>query len=260
MQSSHPPGVVRIAFSPTSSRSPVSSRRQGRRHKKGLPELQTLILTVIGLGFAIALCSPVSVVTVIILLTMPAGRRRGIAFVVGWLLAVAVIGVLSVSLLHGQDFSSHKTTPSRIASAVEIVLGVALVVVSTLGFRRRARGEPSGEAPKWLGRLDNTNWLLAVLVGAFMLTYSLTLAAAAEILKAHVSVTDSLVAFALFALASVTTIVAPVVVALAAPERSEERLAAWRRWLLGNSRTIGLIAVIVIGAALIVRGVHDLLA
>ena len=198
-------------------------------------------------------------VTVIILLTMPEGRRRGIAFVLGWLLAVAVIAVLSVSFLHGQDFSSHKTTPSRIASDVEIVLGAVLVVVSTLAFSRRARGEPSGETPKWLGRLDNTNWLLAVLVGAFMLTYSLTLAAAAEILKAHVSVTDSAVAFVVFALASVTTIVAPLILAMAAPERAEERLAAWRRWLLGNSRVIGLVAVIVIGAALIVRGVHDLL-
>jgi Sap-like sulfolipid-1-addressing protein len=202
----------------------------------------------------------VSVVTVIILLTMPAGRRRGIAFVVGWLLAVAVIGGLSVSLLHGQNFTSHKTTPSRLASGVEIIVGAVIVVVSTLTFRRRAKGAPSGEAPKWLGRLDETNWLLAVLVGAFMLTYSLTLAAAAEILKAHVSVTDSVVAFAVFALASVTTIVAPLTVALAAPDRSEERLAAWRRWLLANSRTVGLVALIVIGAALVVRGVHDLLA
>jgi hypothetical protein len=65
------------------------------------------------------------------------------------------------------------------------------------------------DTPKWLERLDETNWLLAVLVGAFMLTYSLTLAAAAEILKAHVSTTDSLIAFVVFALASITSIVAP---------------------------------------------------
>ena len=79
--------------------------------------MQTLILTVLGLGLAIAVCSPGSIVTVIVLLSMSAGRRRGIAFVVGWLLAIALIGVLSVVVLHGQDFSSHKTTPSRAASA-----------------------------------------------------------------------------------------------------------------------------------------------
>src|SRR5881396_2430899 len=40
--------------------------------------LETLILSVLGLGLAIALCSPVSVVTVIILLSMPAGREAGL--------------------------------------------------------------------------------------------------------------------------------------------------------------------------------------
>jgi hypothetical protein len=93
-----------------------------------------------------------------------------------------------------------------------------------------------------------------------MLTYSQTLAAAAEILKVHVSKTDAALAFVLFALASITTIVAPVVVALVAPEQSAERLAQWRHWLLGNSRVIGLVAVMVVGALLIARGIHDLAA
>jgi hypothetical protein len=30
-------------------------------------------------------------------------------------------------------------------------------------------------------------------------------------------------------------------------------LAAWRRWLLGNARTIGLVALMMIGAALIAK-------
>ena len=118
----------------------------------------------------------------------------------------------------------------------------------------------SAETPRWLARLDQTHWLLAVFVGAFMLTYSLTLAAAAEILKAHVSQGDEVLAFVIFALASITTIVAPVVDALVAPEQAAERLASWRRWLLGNSRVIGLVAVMVVGALLIARGIHDLAA
>jgi len=97
-----------------------------------------------------------------------------------------------------------------------------------------------------------------VLVGAFMLTYSLTLAAAAEILKADVSTADALLALAVFALASMTTIAAPIVLVLVAPERAAERLAEWRRWLLGNSRAVGLVALMVIGVLLIARGIHDL--
>jgi hypothetical protein len=193
-------------------------------------------------------------------MTMPAGRKRAVAFVVGWLLAIAIIGAVAVLVLHGQDFSSHKTTPSRTASAVEILLGCVVVIASARAFRRRNRRTASAETPKWVARLDRTNWLLAVLVGSFMLTYSLTLAATIEILKAHVSTADTVVAFIVFALASITTISAPIVLALVAPERSAERLAAWRRWLLGNSRTIGLVALMVVGALLIGRGIHDLVA
>jgi len=174
-------------------------------------------------------------------------------------MAIAVIGAVVVLVLHGQDFSSHKTTPSRAASTVEILLGCIVLVASARAFRRRSRRSASAETPKWLGRLDQTNWLLAVLVGSFMLTYSLTVAAAIEILKANTSTADAVLAFVVFALASITTIIAPIAVVLAAPDRSAERLAQWRRWLLGNSRTIGLVALMIIGALLIARGAHDLL-
>jgi hypothetical protein len=191
---------------------------------------------------------------------MPSGRRRGIAFVVGWLLAIGLIAGFVVGFAHGQDFSSHKTTPSRAASWAEIAVGAIVAFAALRSLRRRPRGTSTSETPRWLARLDRTNWLLAVLVGAFMLTYSLTIAAAIEILKANVSAADDALAFAVFAAASVVTILAPVVVALAAPERATQLLAAWRRWLLGNSRTIGLTALIVIGALLIAKGAHDLIA
>jgi hypothetical protein len=197
---------------------------------------------------------------VIVLLTMPSGRRRALAFVAGWVLAIAAIGAVTVFVLHGQDFSNHETAPSRAASAIEIVVGCIVLLGSLRAFRRRARQAPSAATPKWLGRLDETNWSLAVLVGAFMLTYSFTIAAAAEILKANVSKADSVVAFAVFTVASITSIVAPIGVVLVAPERSAERLAGWRRWLLGNSRTIGLVAVMVIGALVAARGIHNLVA
>jgi hypothetical protein len=95
------------------------------------------------LGLAVAVCSPVSVVTVIVLLTMPAGRRRAIAFVAGWLLAIAVIGAIAVFVLHGQDFSSHKTTPSRAASAAENPVGLHRFV--RLGSRSPS---PVRQSPK----------------------------------------------------------------------------------------------------------------
>jgi len=91
-----------------------------------------------------------------------------------------------------------------------------------------------------------------------MLSYGLTLAAASEILKANVSRADAGFAIAVFAVTSIATIAAPIVVVVVAPERSTERLATWKAWLLGNSRAVVLVVLMVVAAFLTVRGISDL--
>jgi hypothetical protein len=93
-----------------------------------------------------------------------------------------------------------------------------------------------------------------------MLSYGLSLAAASEILKANVSRLDAGVALAVFALTSMITVVAPIVAVLIAPERSAQRLDAWKAWLLGNSRAVALVVLMLVAVALIVRGANDLIA
>jgi threonine/homoserine/homoserine lactone efflux protein len=214
----------------------------------------TLIPEVAGLGLAVAFTSPGSVVTVIILLSMSNGVRRAIAFICGWILAIGVLGALMIFVLQGQDFGSRQTTPSRAASAIEVVLGLLLVVVSFRAYRRPRQQTKSQSPPKWL------DWLLGVAVGAFMLSFALTIAAMAEILKANVGTADAVVAALVFALASIVTISAPVVVVLVAPDRSAQVLASWKAWLLQHARSIALILLMVIGVFLVVRGAYDLAA
>jgi hypothetical protein len=223
--------------------------------------MATLVAEVAALGLAVAFTSPVSVVTVIILLSMPAGRRRAIAFLFGWLLALVVIAAIMVLVLHGQDFHSKSSTPSRAASALEVLLGSVLLAWAIVAYRRR---EPASGAspstPKWLDRIEATHWLIAAAVGALMLSYGLTLAAASEILKAHVSRPDAIVAISIFALTSMLTVAAPIVAVIAAPERSEQRLATWKAWLLGNSRAVALVVLMLVAALVLVRGISDLIA
>lgn len=126
---------------------------------------------------AVAFTSPGSVVTMIVLLSMPAGLRRGIAFICGWLLTIGVLALLMVFVLHGQDFSSKHTMPSRAASAVEVLLGVLLLVGSWRIYRRPTETRGPQSPPGWLDRIERTHWLLAVAVGGLMLSYALSLAA-----------------------------------------------------------------------------------
>jgi Sap, sulfolipid-1-addressing protein len=171
-----------------------------------------------------------------------------------------VIGALTLFLLHGQDFGSRSSTPSRAASALEVALGCALLVWAVIAYRRREPSKTGASTPQWLERIERTHWLVGIAVGAIMLSYGLSLAAASEILKANVSRLDAGVALGVFALTSMVTVLAPIVIVLVAPERSEQTLAAWKAWLLGNSRAVALVVLMVVGALLIVRGVDDLIA
>jgi hypothetical protein len=220
----------------------------------------TLVPEVAALGLAVAITSPGSVVTVIALLTMSNGVRRAIAFICGWILAIGVLAVLMIFVLHGQDFGSRHTTPSRTASAIEVVLGLLILIGSFRAYRRPTQRTKSQSPPKWLDRIDRTNWALGILIGAFMLSFALTVGAMAEILKAHVGVLDAAVACLVFALTSIVTISAPVVVVLVAPDRSAQVLATWKTWLLGHARSIALILLMVIGVFLLIRGAYDLTA
>jgi threonine/homoserine/homoserine lactone efflux protein len=222
--------------------------------------VQSLIPVLAGLGLAVAFTSPGSVVTMIVLLSMSSGLRRAIAFICGWLLAIAVLALLMIFILHGQDFSSKSTTPSRTASIVEIVLGAALLFGSWRLYRRPRAEKGPESPPQWLDRIERIHWSVCIAAGAVMLSYALTLAAVAEILKANVPKTEAAIAALVFAVASIVTITAPVVVVVAMPERSNAVLASWRAWLLGNSRAIALIALMVVGALLIARGAYDLAA
>jgi hypothetical protein len=218
----------------------------------------TLVAEVAALGLAVAFTSPVSVVTVIVLLTMPSGRRRALAFVCGWLIAVAAIGALMLFVLQGQDFGSRSSNPSRAASALEILLGSLLLIWAVVAFRRREPTTREPSTPGWLRRIEGTHWLLAIAVGAVMLSYGLTLAAASEILKANLNRIDTAIAVLVFAVTSIITVAAPIVVVIAAPERAAERLVAWKAWLLGNSRAVVLVVLMVVAAFLTVRGITDL--
>ena len=51
-----------------------------------------------------------------------------------------------------------------------------------------------------------------------------------------------------FASTSIVTVAAPIAVALVAPERSAQRLAGGRPRLLGSSRTVVLVVVMIVSA------------
>lgn len=222
------------------------------------PCLETLIVSVALLGLGVALSSPTSVLAVLVLLGMPSGLRRSYAFVGGWLVTIGLIGVIVVAF-PSANFRSSQSTPSRAASIAEILLGVLMIAGSVVLHRRPVvERAPRDPMPAWLTRLVGRHWSIALAAGGLMLTYSLTIVAMLEILKAHVDTLDRSIAVLIFALTSILTIGAPVAYATIAPERAAAQLEGWKRWLSTHARIIGVVLLAGLGAAIIVKAVYDL--
>jgi hypothetical protein len=102
------------------------------------------------------------------------------------------------------------------------------------------------------------HWAIALAAGAFMLTYSVTIVAALEILKAHVSTLGKIAALAIFAATSIVTIAAPIVFAVIAPQRAATALVRFRGWLTTHSRTLSVAVLGVLGFAIILKAAFDL--
>lgn len=226
--------------------------------------MEQLLPTVAVLGLAVAFSSPVSVIAVIALIGMPRGLRRAIAFLIGWCAAIVLITAVVV-VIPASDFRSKHSVESRTASLVEIAIGLILLVAAYVIHRRPQKPPADGTdyvdpTPAWLVRLVGRHWAIAAAAGGVMLTYSITILAATEVVKSHVSHFDQVAAMGLFAIASLVTIAAPVAYAAFRPERVQAGLERWKRWLARNSRAIGVAVLVVVGIGIIVKAVHDLLA
>jgi hypothetical protein len=235
--------------------------RSGRARPFGSTDdrgpVQTLILSVALLGLAVAFSSPTSVLAVYVLLGMPSGVQRSVAFVGGWLLTIALIGVLVVAF-PALNFHSSQTTPSRLASGAELLVGAALVVGAVVLQRRPAAAEPKDPVPGWLVRIVGRHWAVALVAGGVMLTYSVTIVAVLEVFKANVDRLDRAVAITVFGLTSIVTITAPIAYTVLAPERATSDLERSRRWLIAHSRTIGVVLLAVVGVAIMLKAGFDL--
>jgi Sap, sulfolipid-1-addressing protein len=221
--------------------------------------MRELIVSAALLGLAVACTSPASVLAVIVMLQAPAGVQRALGFMAGWAAAIGAIAFV-LAVFPSADFHSSHTTPSRAASILELLLGVALVVTAWMVWRRPPARAPRDPIPPRLTTAIYRHPSLSFAAGALMLTYSITIVAALEILKADVGPAQRVVAMIVYALASMVTIGAPVAITIVRPDRSTVALAAGRAWIGRHSRTVTVVMLALIGAGIAAKALFDLLA
>jgi hypothetical protein len=206
------------------------------------------------LAIGVAL-SPVPIIAVVLILTTRRARINGPAFVIGWLVGLAVVGAIVLSVAGPAD-ASKSGSPATWVSWLKIVLGAALLLVAVRQFRGRPKDGDQAALPKWMASIDTmkppvVTGLAAVLAGANPKNLLLAVSAAASIAQTGISGGGQAIAYAVFALIGTVGVGTPVVIYFALGERSEKMLAALRNWMGQHNAVIMSVLCLVIGAKLI---------
>lgn len=215
------------------------------------------------LTFAVGVAvSPVPIIAVILMLFTPAARRNGPVFLVGWVLALAVVSGVAYAVADAGNASSSSTAADTIAWG-KLVLGVVLLGAA----RRRWSGRPApgeeAELPGWMATIDQVTpgraFVLGVaLAGVNPKNLILTVGAATGLAQLGLATADAVTALVVFVVVASATIAVPVGWALFGGERARAGLDEMKAWLGVHNAAVMAVLLLVFGVDLIAKALPSL--
>jgi threonine/homoserine/homoserine lactone efflux protein len=218
----------------------------------------SVIGEILPLAVGIAI-SPVPIIAAILMLLSPKAKGASVGFLLGWItgivVAIVVFTLLS-SVLPAQDESGS----SPVRGVIKIILGALLLFLALRQWRGRPAEGEQATMPKWMSAIDSMTAGKALGLG-FLLSAvnpkNLLMAISAGLIigGAGLAVGQTVVVIVIFVLLAASTVLIPVVAYLIASERLAGPLDRLRAWLVNNNATIMAVLLLVIGVAVIGKGI-----
>jgi len=216
---------------------------------------------VLSLGVGVSL-SPVPIIAVVLMLGTPRARVNGPAFVLGWVLGLAIVGTIVLAVAGGAG-ADDGGEPATWVDWLKLVLGALLLLVAVRQWRGRPRAGEAGALPKWMQTIDQFTpgrafGIAAALSGINPKNLLLTAAAAAAIAQAGIDPGEQAITLGVFILVGTLGPAAPVAIYFALGARAEHVLDDLRAWMGAHNAAIMAVLCLVIGAKLIGDGISGL--
>jgi threonine/homoserine/homoserine lactone efflux protein len=215
----------------------------------------------LSLGVGVAL-SPVPIIAVVLMLATPRGRVNGPAFIVGWVLGLAIVGTVVLVAAQGAG-ATEDDEPAAWVGILKIVLGVLLLLVAAKQWRGRPRAGEVAKLPRWMATVDRFTpgrslGIAGALAGVNPKNLLLTAGAAVAIAQTGAETGEQAVALAVFILIGTLGPGAPVAIYFAMGERATRLLDELKQWMGAHNSAIMAVMCLVIGAKLIGDGITGL--
>jgi hypothetical protein len=182
-----------------------------------------------------AAASPFSLVSFSLVLATDRGPRNGVAFIVGWIVTVWLIGV-AASVFGAEASPRSSNAVGKWTLAFELALGVVLLA---LWFRRRRRphldrladAKLAKPEPAWQRHVATMGYAGAFVAGGLVQTWPVMIAAGVDITRLDLGAGASLFWMLAFALATTAGIVVLEVLAWRSPSSAADRLRRIRTYV-----------------------------
>src|SRR3954452_12677368 len=216
---------------------------------------------ILSLAVVVAI-SPVPIIAIVLMLGTPLARANGPAFLLGWIVGLAVVGTL-ILLVAGAIGPSDGGEPATWVGVLQLVLGGALLLLAVRQWRGRPRGDAGGEPPEWMrsidpftpGRSAATGLALAAINPKNLI---LTVGAATTVAQAGLSTGQEAIAMAVFVVIASLGPGIPVAIYFAMGERATRLLDEMKTWMGANNAAIMAVICLVIGVKLVGDGISAL--
>jgi len=220
----------------------------------------TVTIAMVVLGIATAI-NPLGVSVVVLLLMSRNGLRKAAAFLTGSMLAILAASLLAVLLTYlavTATATSTHAAAGKLLGLGELAFGVGML---GLGIWTMTAGSDSTgrTVDKLMKDSDRIRPWAAFGLGLMFVSYTFPFIAVAEL--AGADLTDpiqDLVLYLIYLLLSLITILVPVILRLAWPERSANLLGRAREWLTAHGAVVTAIVLIVLGIAFALRGLGSM--
>ena len=215
-----------------------------------------MLTELIPLALVIAL-SPLSIIPAVLVLHTPRPRPTGLAFLLGWLVALAILTAIFVEvsgLVGGLD------KPPPWASWLRIAVGAALIVFGTYRWLTRKR---AAHVPKWMSSLTTITPSRAVVTAVILVVVNpkvlfICAAAGLAIGTEGLGRAGAYLAVVYFVAVASSTVALPVLAYAVSGDRLHEPLTRLKDWMERQHAALVAAILIVIGILVLYKGVHGL--
>jgi Sap, sulfolipid-1-addressing protein len=197
----------------------------------------------------------VPIIAIVLMLGTPRARSNGLAFALGWLAGLTIVGGALLAIANGNS-QEDNGGPETWVSLVKLALGILFLLLAARTWRGRPRAGQQAAMPKWMQAIDTftTGKSLGfgvLLSGVNPKNLALTIAAATTIAETGISGGEAAVTLAIFILVGSLSILAPVFIYFALGPKAATTLDELKTWLAANNAAIMAVLLLVLGVKLI---------